>query len=86
MRLIRGGGVSGIPKLYVKFWQPLFLALKTRLFWPKVTFEFINIPIDAFVVKCAKYAKYAEYAGHIKYAKYVKCAKFENMQNINQIG
>ena len=24
----RGGGVSGIPKLYVKFWWPLFLALK----------------------------------------------------------
>ena len=27
---IRGGGV-GIPKLYVKFWWPLFLALKPDL-------------------------------------------------------
>ena len=30
-----GGGGSGIPKLYVKFWWPLFLALKPRFFWPK---------------------------------------------------
>ena len=36
--------VSGIPKLYVKFGWPLFLALKTRLFWPIVTFLFLNVP------------------------------------------
>ena len=24
----------GTPKLYVKFWWPLFLALKTQFFWP----------------------------------------------------
>ena len=29
------GGGFGIPKLYVKFWWPLFLALKTTLFWPR---------------------------------------------------
>ena len=28
-------GDSGIPKLYVKFWWPLFLALKTWLFLVK---------------------------------------------------
>ena len=39
------GGGSRIPKLYVKFWWPMFLALKTRLFWPKVTFLFLNVPI-----------------------------------------
>ena len=41
---IQGGG-SRIPKLYVKFWWLMFLALKTRLFWPKVTFLFLNVPI-----------------------------------------
>ena len=39
-----GGGGSRIPELYVKFWWPLFLALKTLLFWPKVTFGFLNVP------------------------------------------
>ena len=38
------GGGSGIPKLNVKFWWPLFLALKRRLFWPKVAFLFLNVP------------------------------------------
>ena len=33
-----GVGGSGSPKLYVKFWWPLFLALKTPILWPKVTF------------------------------------------------
>ena len=32
--LNKGGGF-GSPKLYVKFWWPLFLALKTRLFFAK---------------------------------------------------
>jgi len=40
---LKGGGV-GIPKLYVKFWWPLILALKTRPFWPKFTFLFLNVP------------------------------------------
>ena len=31
-------GGSSIPKLYVKFWWPLFLAFKTQLFLTKVTF------------------------------------------------
>ena len=35
---MRGGGGRGTSKLYVKFWWPMFLALKTRLFWPKFTF------------------------------------------------
>ena len=39
-----GGRGSGITNLYVKFWWLLFLALKTRLFWPKVTFGFLNVP------------------------------------------
>ena len=30
----RGGG---IPKIYAKFWWPLF-------FWPKFTFSFLNVP------------------------------------------
>ena len=41
--LNKGGG-SGIPKLYVKFWWPLFLALKNLFFWPKVTFLSLNVP------------------------------------------
>ena len=41
---IQGGG-SRIPRLYAKFWWLMFLALKTRLFWPKVTFLFLNVPI-----------------------------------------
>ena len=33
-----------IPKLYMKFWWPLFLAFKNpTFFWPKVTFEFLNV-------------------------------------------
>ena len=35
----------GIPKLYVKFWWPLFLVLKTRLFWPKVTRKVLKASI-----------------------------------------
>ena len=31
---MRGQGGSGIPKLYVKFWWPLFLA-KSHIFIPK---------------------------------------------------
>ena len=43
---VRGGwGVGGsIPKLFVKFPWQLFLALKTQLFWTKVTFLFLNVP------------------------------------------
>ena len=29
----------------MKFWWPLFLAFKNpTFFWPKVTFEFLNVP------------------------------------------
>ena len=38
------GGWSRIPKPYVKFWWLLFLALKTWLSWPKLTFGFLNVP------------------------------------------
>ena len=38
-----GDGGSVIPKLYVKFWWPLFLALKTRLFLAKS---------DIFIPRC----------------------------------
>ena len=40
--LKRGG--SGIPKLYVEFWWPLFLALKTRLFLAKIHIFSLNVP------------------------------------------
>ena len=44
---IRGWGV-GIPKLYVKFWRPLFLAIK-------FTFLFLNLAkIHIFIPKCTK--------------------------------
>ena len=42
--LNKGGEGSGVPKLYVKFWWPWFLAVKTRLCWPKLTFLFVNVP------------------------------------------
>ena len=32
---LRGVGSSGSPKLYAKYWWPLFLALKTRPFLAK---------------------------------------------------
>ena len=43
---LQGGRDSGNPKLYGKSWWQLFLALTTRLLWPKVTFLFLNIPIS----------------------------------------
>ena len=43
----KGGGV-GIPKLYVKFWWPLFLATN-------VTFSFQNLAkIHIFIPKCTE--------------------------------
>ena len=45
--LNKGGG-SGIPKLYVKFWWPLFLAMK-------FTFLFLNLAkIHIFIPKCTE--------------------------------
>ena len=38
-------GVVGIPKLYVKIWWPLFLALKARLFFIKIHILFLNIEL-----------------------------------------
>ena len=41
-------GGAGIPKLYVKFWWPLFLAMK-------FTFLFLNLAkIHIFIPKCTK--------------------------------
>ena len=34
---------SGIPTLYVNFWWPLFLALKTRLFVGKIGWKVLNV-------------------------------------------
>ena len=36
--------MGGIPSLYVKYWWPLFFALKTQFLLPKVTFFFLNVP------------------------------------------
>ena len=42
------GGRVGIPKLYVKFWWPLFLAMK-------FTFLFLNLAkIHIFIPKCTE--------------------------------
>ena len=44
----KGGGGVGIPKLYVKFWWPLFLAMK-------FTFSFLNLgKIQIFIPKSTK--------------------------------
>ena len=44
---MKGGGGFGIPKLYVKFWLPLFLAIK-------FTFLFLNLAkIQIFIPKNA---------------------------------
>ena len=52
--ILNKGGGSGIPKLYVKFWWPLFLALKTRRFWPKVTFLILYLNDRARCIQSGK--------------------------------
>ena len=59
------GGGFGIPKLYVKFWWPMFLALKTRFFWPKVIFGFINPLALRVSRKVSKVRRQILYLAHI---------------------
>ena len=45
---MKGGRGFGIPKFYVKFWWPLFLAMK-------FTFLFLNLAkIHIFIPKCTE--------------------------------
>ena len=60
------GGGSGIPDLYVKFWWPLFLALKTQLFLAKS---------DILIPKCTE-------GGYLKFINQESSCTLNDTKNI----